>query len=172
MRVPALFAALLVAVSANTVHGQAADGIVSQHPTNVAVTNRIEPIPSSLTNKAVQAISKMRGVDPAKVKLRVVNDRPTGPFEIDIASTTECKREAEALSKELGAAAVVIFEHVSGDGVTRTNWSYRNGVGRQVIAPVGASGLGPSARRMYVWPQSQLKTTAPGGVRIRTKTDD
>jgi hypothetical protein len=172
MKATALFAAMLVAISANTVRGQAADEVVSQQPTNAAVTNRVAVSAISLTNTALQVISRMRGVDPANVKLRVAADRPTGPFEIDITSATDCKKEAEELSKELGSAAVIIFEHVSGDGVTRTNWSYRNGVGRQVTAPVGATGLGPSARRMYVWPQSQLKSTAPAGVRVRTKIDD
>jgi hypothetical protein len=119
----------------------------------------------------VQVIAKLRGVEPSEVKLRP-GQRPAGPFEIDINGVSDGKHEAEELSKELGAGATVIFEHVSGDGVTRTNWSFRDGAGRKVTAPAGPTGLGPNAKRMYVWPQSSVRIAAPAEVRVRTKEND
>ena len=122
----------------------------------------------SLTDTAVSVISKLRGVEPAAIKIRPSGGRAGGPFEIDIHGAKDAAKEAEQLSKELGPAAAVILEHVSDDGVLRTNWTFKSGSVRQITAPAGPSGLGPRARRMYVWPQAEVKPpAAPSGVRVR-----
>jgi hypothetical protein len=165
-----LFAAMWVAMlSSGLVAG--AEGVSSSAATNAAVTNAASAIEAPLTNKAVLVISKLRGVQPAEVKLRPAR-RTAGPFEIDISNVSDGKHEAEELSKELGTAATVVFEHVSGDGVTRTNWSFRSGAGRKVTAPAAPTGLGPNGKRLYVWPQSSSQFSAPAGVRVRTKDSE
>jgi len=124
-----------------------------------------------LTNRALAMIAKVRGVDPAQIKIRSGN-HAGGAFEIDIANAKDAAREARELSREFGAAATVILEHVSDDGITRTNWSFKNGTVRQVTAPVGSTGLGPRARRMYVWPEPAPKPpAAPGKLRVRQQLD-
>lgn len=135
-----------------------------------AITNAAIEI-VSLTNKAQMALSKLRGVQPELVKLRA-GPRENGPFEIDIAGVKDCEKEAAELSKELGSEAVVIFDHVSPDGATRTNWSFRSGTGRKVIAPAAPIGLGANAKRLYVWPQSSSRPAAPTGIRVRTRLDE
>ena len=171
MKAGAFCTVVLVAAGVTMARGQAASGAASPL-TNSAAANPAVTSPDSLTNKATQVISKVRGVDPASVRIRWPIERQPGAFEIDVASAVDCRKEAEALSKEFGSDAVVIVDHVSPDGAMRTNWSFRNGVGRQVTAPVGATGLGPSAKRMYVWPQGQPRPAAPTGVRVRSIADE
>ena len=119
----------------------------------------------SLTNRAVSVISKLRGVEPAAIKIRPSGSRA---FEIDINGVTDVAKEAEQLSKEFGPAATVILDHVSDDGVIRTNWTFKSGSVEQITAPAGPSGLGPRARRMFVWPQAAAKPpSAPSRVRVR-----
>jgi hypothetical protein len=163
------FSAAVVIVLASAVMASA-EGESPRSATNTAATNRIAAdVP--LTNRAVQVIAKLRGVEPSEVKLRP-GQRPGGPFEIDINGVPDGRHEAEELSRELGAGTTVVFEHVSGDGVTRTNWSFRDGAGRKVTAPAGPTGLGPNAKRMYVWPQNSVRIAAPAEVRVRTKEND
>jgi len=136
---------------------------VSPSATNVAGAN----VP--LTNKALLVISKLRGVEPAAVKIRAAATRVGGAFEIDIVDAKDAANEAQELSKEFGAAAAVILEHVSDDGIIRTNWTFKSGKVEQLTAPAGPSGLGPRARRMYVWPTTAaLKPpSAPTKLRVR-----
>jgi hypothetical protein len=136
---------------------------VSSNAVNVAGTA------FPLTNKALLVISKLRGVEPAKVKIRTSAGGAGGAFEIDIVDAKDAAKEAEELSKEFGAAAAVILEHVSDDGIIRTNWTFKSGTVRQLTAPVGASGLKPRARRMYVWPTTAAlrPPAAPTKLRVR-----
>jgi hypothetical protein len=162
-----IFAALLiVALSCELV--VRADDAASRRATNVVATNAIGGADLPLTNKAVLVISKLRGVEPSQVAVRA-GRRAGGAFEIDLSGARDGRHEAQELSKELGAAATVIFEHVSGDGVLRTNWSFRDGTGRQVTAPAGPTGLGPNAKRLYVWPQSSARPSPPQEIRVREK---
>jgi hypothetical protein len=123
-----------------------------------------------LTNKAVLVISKLRGVEPSKVAVRQ-QARAGGPFEIDVTGARDGRHEAQELSKELGSAATVIFEQVSADGLMRTNWSFRGGDGRRVIAPTTPAGPGPNGQRLHVWPQALTGPAAPAGLRVREKND-
>lgn len=122
-----------------------------------------------LTNKALLVISRLRGIKLAEVKIRTSAGGAGGAFEIDIVDAKDAAKEAEELSKEFGAAAAVILEHVSDDGIIRTNWTFKSGTVRQLTAPVGTSGLKPRARRMYVWPTTAaLKPpAAPNKLRVR-----
>lgn len=134
----------------------------------VTSSNATNAVVVSLTNRAVSVISKLRGVEPAAIKIRPSGSRAGGPFEIDINGAKDAAKEAEQLSKELGAAAAVILEHVSDDGVIRTNWTFKSGSVEQVTAPAGPTGLSPRARRMYVWPQASVRPpSAPSRVRVR-----
>lgn len=137
--------------------------------TNAALATNAVAVNLSLTNRALLAMSKLRGVQPEKIRLQT-RGHGNGPFEIDIASVSEA--EASQLSKELGSEAVVVLDHVSANGATRTNWSFRGGVGRKVIAPAAPTGLGPDAKRLYVWPQSSARPAAPSGIRVRNKVDE
>ena len=148
-----------------------ADGLSGLSATNSTASNAVAAGEMPLTNKAVQVISRLRGVEPSKVKLRP-GRRAAGPFEIDIDGVPDGKHEALELSKELGPAATVIFEHVSADGLTRTNWSFRGGAGRQVTAPAGPARLGPNGKKLYVWPQSSVRPSAPTGMRVRTSENE
>ena len=134
----------------------------SSNAANVVIVN------TPLTNRALRIIASLRGVEPAAVKIRASSTRAGSAFEIDIAGVKDASKEAEQLSKEFGAAAAVILEQVSDDGVIRTNWTFRNGKVEQRTAPAGPSGLGPRARRMYVWPESVSRPpSAPAKLRVR-----
>ena len=165
-----LFAAVLIAMLGNEFAARA--GEVSPKSAAVAdASNAVTTAEVPLTNKAVLVISRLRGVDPSQVKLRS-GRHAAGPFEIELGNAADGQREAEELSRELGPAATVIFERVSADGVTRTNWSFRGGSGRKVTAPAGPSGLGPNGTRLYVWPQTSVRVAPPSGVRVRTREND
>jgi hypothetical protein len=163
----ALLTAALVAFATDRIGAEEPAAPVKPDVSSNAVIVAGAAIP--LTNKALLVISKLRGVEPADVKIRVSVGGAGGAFEIDIADAKDAAKEAEELSKEFGAAAAVILEHVSDDGVVRTNWTFKSGTVRQLTAPVGASGLKPRARRMYVWPTTAaLKPpAAPAKLRVR-----
>jgi hypothetical protein len=167
MNVTARFAALTAASVLFATDCICAEELVA--PVQAGATpNSTNAAGVSLTNRALVVISKLRGVEPATVKIRPSGNRAGGPFEIDINGAKDAANEAEQLSKEFGTAAAVILEHVSDDGVTRTNWTFKNGSVEQITAPAGPSGLGPRARRMYVWPQAAVKSpAAPTRVRVR-----
>ncbi|HWN94951.1 MAG TPA: hypothetical protein VNT99_07955 [Methylomirabilota bacterium] len=170
MNARGLLGAMFVTTFLGTAGGQAADGLSSAPPTNAAATNQVAVAPMPLTNRAMLVISRLRGVELTQVKLRP-STRASGPFEIDLTDAKDCRKEAEELSKELGAEAVVVFDHVSADGVTRTNWSFRSGTGKQVTAPAAPTGLGPHGKRIYVWPQSSARPSPPAGTRVRTRAE-
>jgi hypothetical protein len=159
-----LIGAIVLAIFLHTIHSPAADLPASPDRTN-DMSKAIEGDADSMTNKTLMIISKLRGVKPAAVTLRLTGNRSGGPFEIDITGVSDSMREAETLSRELGSKAVVILDHASLEDTIRTNWAFRNGIGQQRTAPVGTTGLRPGAKRMYVWPEVPAPK-APSNVRI------
>ena len=163
MNVTARFAALTAAAVVF-----ATDCICAEEPVASVQADATNAAAASLTNRALVVISKLRGVEPATIRIRPSGNRTGGPFEIDIDGAKDAAKEAEQLSKEFGTTAAVILEQVSDDGVIRTNWTFKNGSVQQITAPAGPSGLGPRARRMYVWPQAAVRPpSAPSRVRVR-----
>ena len=118
----------------------------------------------SLTNQAVVVLARLRGVAESEVKIQ---PRSAGVFEVDLSGAKDWEKEAVELSKAFGAAATVIVDHASGDGLMRTNWTFTAGRVDKRIAPVGKTGLTANGRRMHVWP----RPAAPGRIRVREQAE-
>lgn len=119
----------------------------------------------TVSNETVAVIAKTRGVKPEAVRLETKSSSGLGPFEVNLASATNCAVEAETLSSKLGTNFTVVLEEASLDGQMRTNHTFRNGTVRKIVAPPGKKPLSPGERRLVVWPDG-TRPAAPTQFRI------
>lgn len=138
-----------------------ATGVVGISPTKASASS-IE----TMTNTAVSTIAKIRNVDPSQVQIRLLTTGPEARFQIGLDGAKDIHAEALALSDQFGSNAVVIVDQATGDGLFRTNWSFRDGQERIIRAPIGKTGLKPGAQRMYVWAETLAKPSEPSGLRV------
>jgi hypothetical protein len=132
---------------------------------SLATTNSAGMSWLTLSNDTVTVIANARRIKPESVRLEAKSASGIGPFEIDLASATNCALEAEILSARLGASVAVVLEEASSDGQMRTNQTFRNGVVRKIVAPPGKKPLSPGERRLMVWPDGS-RPAPPSQFRI------